>query len=351
VKEEFLRPAVTNPQRLLIIKPSSLGDVATALPLLCDLKKCFPKAQIDWMIDPALTDLIKGHDAIGEVIPFDRRQIAGWWINPRAMQALCQLIGMLRRNRYDAVIDAQGLLRSALLAWLSSAPMRIGVADAREGAPFFYTHRVNISREKESAVLRMRSLQTPIGSIEGPAEFRMPVNTKALAAVKQMIATEKSLAAIIPGSRWPAKCWSENGFIQIGRNLLMENMGVMILGSAQERELCEQVRSQIGAEAINLAGQTSLSEMIAAISLAKIVIGNDSGPLHVAAALGRPLVGLYGPTDPASVGPYGQMDHVLHFEQAGDYRNNEMTDRSSTLQSLPAQKVWEKVKDVLEQNH
>ncbi|HMD54858.1 MAG TPA: glycosyltransferase family 9 protein, partial [Phycisphaerae bacterium] len=154
----------------------------------------------------------------------------------------------------------------------------------------------------------------------------------------------KPAAVLIPGARWHAKRWSEEGFTQIGQKLAAEDFCVVILGDSRERALCEQIKNQIGSAAINLAGQTSLAQMVAAICLAKIVIGNDSGPLHVAAALGRPLIGLYGPTNPASVGPYGQMDHVLHFQQSGDYRNNQVADRGATLESLPAAKVWELVR-------
>ncbi|HTV48462.1 MAG TPA: glycosyltransferase family 9 protein [Phycisphaerae bacterium] len=340
-------PTMQNPRRMLIIKPSSLGDVTTALPLLCDLKKRFPNAQIDWMIHPLLTDLIQGHDALNEIIPFDRDEISGWWFKPHAMNILRQLVGKLRQNKYDVIFDAQGLLRSALLAWLSGARVRIGAADAREGAVWFYTHKVNISREEQLAVVRMRSLQTPFGPVQGSAEFRMPVQSEALAGVKKLIPANKPVAAIIPGARWHAKRWSEEGFIQIGHHLTAEHFCVLILGDPRERDLCEQIVTRIGPNAVNLAGRTSLAQMVAAIWFAKIVIGNDSGPLHVAAALGRSLVGLYGPTDPASVGPYGQMDHVLHFQQSGDYRNNQVVDRSAALASLPAEKVWELIQGIL----
>ncbi len=335
------------PQRVLIIKPSALGDVATTLPLLCDLKEMFPKSRIDWLIDPALADLVRGHDAVNELIYFDRRKIAGWFTHGTARSNLRALMRTLNDNRYDMVLDAQGLLRSAFLARASRAPVRIGFADAREGARFLYTHHSRVSRPSALAVVRMRSLAAVIGSPSGRAEFRMPIQSAALEKVAGLLPGSQSAAAVIPGARWDAKRWSEHGYSQIVRHLADSGMKVVVLGAPGEQALCQQVVDQAGVAAVNLAGRTTLAELIAAISLCRIVIGNDSGPLHVAAALGRPLVGLYGPTNPESVGPYGQMDHVLRFEQAGEYRDSGMQDRRATLLSLSVETVWEKIQKIM----
>ncbi|MGC8539438.1 MAG: lipopolysaccharide heptosyltransferase I [Phycisphaerae bacterium] len=335
------------PQRVLIIKPSALGDVATTLPLLCDLKEMFPKSRIDWLIDPALADLVRGHDAVNELIYFDRRKIAGWFTHGTARSNLRALMRTLNDNRYDMVLDAQGLLRSAFLARASRAPVRIGFADAREGARFLYTHHSRVSRPSALAVVRMRSLATVIGSPNDRAEFRMPIQPAALEKVAGLLPGSQSAAAVIPGARWDAKRWSEHGYSQIVRHLADFGMKVVVLGAPGEQALCQQVVDQAGVAAVNLAGRTTLAELIAAISLCRIVIGNDSGPLHVAAALGRPLVGLYGPTNPESVGPYGQMDHVLRFEQAGEYRDSGMQDRRATLLSLSVETVWKKIQNVI----
>lgn len=335
------------PQRVLIIKPSALGDVATTLPLLCDLKEMFPKSRIDWLIDPALADLVRGHDAVNELIYFDRRKIAGWFTHGTARSNLRAMMRTLNDNRYDMVLDAQGLLRSAFLARASRAPVRIGFADAREGARFLYTHHSRVSRPSALAVVRMRSLAAVIGSPSGRAEFRMPIQSAALEKVAGLLPGSQSAAAVIPGARWDAKRWSEHGYSQIVRHLADSGMKVVVLGAPGEQALCQQVVDQAGVAAVNLAGRTTLAELIAAISLCRIVIGNDSGPLHVAAALGRPLVGLYGPTNPESVGPYGQMDHVLRFEQAGEYRDSGMQDRRATLLSLSVETVWEKIQKIM----
>ena len=336
-----------SPQRMLIIKPSALGDVATTLPLLCDLKVMFPESRIDWLIDPALADLVRGHDAVNELIYFDRGKLSGWFMHGTARGNLRALMRALKDNQYDLVFDAQGLLRSALLAKASRAAVRIGFADAREGARFLYTHHSRIPRRRALAVVRMRSLAAVVGSPGDRAEFRMPVQAAALGKMTTLLPGSHNTAAVIPGTRWDAKRWSELGYSQIVRHLADSGMGVVVLGAPREQALCQRVVDQARVEAVNLAGRTSLAELIAAISLCRIVIGNDSGPLHVAAALGRPLVGLYGPTDPESVGPYGQMNHVLRFEQPGEYRDSGMEDRSATLQSLSVETVWKQIQNVM----
>src|SRR5215204_2287552 len=129
-------------KRILIIKPSALGDVATTLPLLCDLKAAMPEAQVDWLVHPAYAPVIEGHDALHQAIPFDRKQLAAWWYKPSAFRLFKALIHQLRGNRYDVVVDAQGLFRSGFLARATGAKMRIGFGNAREGATLFYTHKV-----------------------------------------------------------------------------------------------------------------------------------------------------------------------------------------------------------------
>ncbi|MGC8624892.1 MAG: lipopolysaccharide heptosyltransferase II [Phycisphaerae bacterium] len=336
-------------QRILIIKPSALGDVAATLPLLCDLKVLFPESQIDWLINPALADLVRGHDALHELIYFDREKLGPWLTSGPARGNLWTLIQTLRHNQYDIVLDAQGLLRSAVLAWLSGVKIRVGFADAREGARFLYTRRSHIPRGRELAVVRMRSLAAVLAPLRDTVEFRLPVQAAARTKIITLAHTSQPLAAVIPGARWDAKRWSEKGYAQIVRHLADSGLRVLVLGAPRERPLCQWVVEQSQVAALNLAGDTSLAEMIAALDLCRVIIGNDSGPLHVAAALGRPLVGLYGPTDPASVGPFGQMDHVLRFVQPGSYKHSGMENRDATLQSLTVEMVWHKIQTLLEQ--
>lgn len=339
---------MTSPQKILIIKPSSLGDVATCLPLLCDLKTHFPDARIDWLISPAFSALVRNHPDICAMIYFDRSALAGWCWKPSSAATLRTLVNQLRKATYDVVIDAQGLMRSALLAWASGAPVRIGPGDAREGAKFLYTHRVDSHRHLQLAVDRMRLLQTPLAPVPDAVRFNLRVDPVAADKVHRMLGEDQPYVVLLPAARWQAKIWSADGYAELGRLITDRGMKVVILGSPTEEPMCAALAAGIGSNARSLAGKTDLAEMIAVLDRAVAVVGNDTGPLHVAAALGRPLIGLYGPTDEKSVGPWGQLDHVLRFAPPADYRQREAPDDAANLRRLPARTIWNKLQELLD---
>jgi lipopolysaccharide heptosyltransferase I len=334
-------------QRILIIKPSSLGDVATTLPVACDLKRAYPNAQIDWLIHPALTALIQGHDAIREAIPFERKRLASWWYKPSSTKMFRQLLKKIRSNKYDLVIDAQGLFRSGFLARYSGAKIRIGFASAREGATIFYTRKVKLEDGGKNmvAVDRMRALLQPLEiDTKSPAEFRLPIQKDAAEKISAILPGNEKFAAIIPGARWDTKRWSIEGYTQIAHRLGELNLRPVLLGSPDEKPLCDQMESALagGFDAINLAGKTNLAEMIAALARARLVIGNDSGPLHVAVALGKPAVSIYGPTSENFVGPYGQIENVIRHDVECHPCRRKFCDHHSCMKGVTVEVVWEK---------
>ncbi|HVT81105.1 MAG TPA: glycosyltransferase family 9 protein [Phycisphaerae bacterium] len=324
--------------RILIIKPSALGDVATTLPLLCDLKRAMPGAEIDWLIHPLYAPVIAGHDALHEWIGFDRKGLGAWWYKPSATRRFTGLLKTLREKKYDIVIDAQGLLRSGFLAKVTRAKMRIGFADAREGGSLFYTHKVKIRRREAPAVVRMRALLEPLGIPHGgAAEYRVPLQGEAVAKVHELVpdGEAKGLIGFLPGCRGEGKRWAAEGFARVIAEVA-EGHSVVLLGSPDERELCAEIaRKSAGKGVINLAGRTSVAEMIAMLDRCRLVVGNDTGPLHVAVALGRRVLGLYGKTDPKSVGPYGQMENVVRFRpgEAWEETSREVVARVGKMMS------------------
>jgi heptosyltransferase-1 len=349
------------PERILIIKPSSLGDVATTLPMLCDLRQNFPAAMIDWLIHPAFAPLLEGHDAIHELIPFDRKKLGAWWYKPSAFGLFRALIKQLRGNRYDTVIDAQGLLRSGFLARITGAAMRIGFSNAREGATLMYTHKVHLPGGGRNmlAVDRMRALLGPLKiDVSAPAQFRMPVALAAIDAAQKLLRAgglddRRPFVAIIPGARWNTKRWDIERYAQVARRLLEVGEFVALLGSPDEKPLCDQIANALAMEATagaglaNLAGKTSLGEMIAILAKARLVIGNDSGPLHVAVALGRPTLSIYGPTSPAFVGPFGQLQNVIRHDVHCHPCRRKECGHHSCMQGVSVELVWEKAKTLL----
>jgi len=340
-------------KRILIIKPSALGDVATTLPLLCDLHAAMPEAQIDWLVHPAFSAILERHDALHQIIPFDRKALAAWWYKPAAFRLFKALIRRLRENQYDLVIDAQGLFRSGFLARATGAKMRIGFGNAREGAPFFYTHKVRMFNGGRQivAVERMRELGRPLNLRRDlPVQFRVPLQPLAKSKATELLDSPPfhgadAFVAVIPGARWNTKRWPAERYGALVRQLNGKGHAVVLLGSPDEKNLCDQIEhaaAQDHGAALNLAGKTDLATMIAVLARARLVVGNDSGPLHVAVALGRPIVALYGPTDPNFVGPFGQIDQVLRHPVPCHPCRRRECDHHSCMNGLAVELVWEK---------
>jgi heptosyltransferase I len=338
---------VNAPRRILIIKPSSLGDVATTLPMLCDLHRAFPKARIDWLIHPALAVLLRGHDALDRLVEFDRKRLAAWYCQPAAFRLFRELLRQLHQAEYDCVIDAQGLFRSAFLTRITGAKTRIGFAQAREGAPLAYTHRVKLPGKGRQmlAVDRMRALLAPLEvDITPPAESRLPIKPAAAAWARDLLGAERPIV-VIPGARWNTKRWDIDRYIAVVQKLHAAGQPVVLIGSPDEKPLCDQIAQSVPTVR-NLAGQTGLAEMVAVLARAKLVLGNDSGPLHVAVALSKPVVAIYGPTAPGFVGPYGQLANVLrHDVECHPCRRRECG-HHSCMKGVSVELVWDKIRGV-----
>jgi heptosyltransferase-1/heptosyltransferase-2 len=336
---------VNTPRRILIIKPSSLGDVATTLPLLCDLHRALPKARIDWLVHPAFAVLLRGHEALDRILEFDRKQLAAWWYKPAAWRLFRELLRKLRSAEYDCVIDAQGLFRSGFFARITGAATRIGFASAREGAPLAYTHRVRLPDRGRHmlAVDRMRALLGPLEiDTTCPAEFRLPIQPAAAAWARDLLGATRPIV-VIPGARWNTKRWPLERYTAVVRQLAAARQPVVLAGSPDEKPLCDEIAAAVPAVR-NLAGQTGLAEMIALLDRAKLVLGNDSGPLHVAVALRKPIVAIYGPTAPDFVGPYGQLANVLRHDVPCHPCRRRECDHHSCMQGVSVELVWDKTR-------
>ena len=304
-----------SPPRFLIIKPSSLGDVATTLPMLCDLRRAYPDATIDWIIAPPFASLIQGHDALTNLILFEPQ-------TTRPLVAIPQ--PPAKNSPPSTAASAPPITIASSTPKASSAPasspaspapkLRIGFADAREGGSLFYTHKIPLRRRDAMSVVRMRALLAPLNiPHDGPAEYRVPLNHQAQTKIAALLPKEP--LGFIPGCRGEGKRWSADAFSHVISHLAQHHP-IVLFGSPDERELCDQIAAKSGKTnhpLLNLAGQTSIAEMTAALARCRLIIGNDTGPLHVAVALGKTILGLYGPTDAASVGPYGQPENVIRF--------------------------------------
>src|SRR3569832_560198 len=217
-------------REILIIKPSSLGDVIDALPAVGALRKRFDVARISWLGKPEWACLLKGHPFIDEVIstPFSAGNLPG-------------LLRAVRRRRFDLVVDLQGLFRSAFLGWVTGAPVRLGFAEGREGAPWIYTDRVAVPAGVDHAVDRYRLAAKALGGLLQEVDFGLVPPPEAVASVDRFLIetglAESPFAIIQPTARWESKKWPAERFARLADWLVAEKkMPLLFIGSEGERE-------------------------------------------------------------------------------------------------------------------
>ncbi|MGD1088601.1 MAG: lipopolysaccharide heptosyltransferase II [Verrucomicrobiota bacterium] len=299
--------------KILILKPSSLGDVIQALPVLRLLKRHLPGSEIFWWIDSALAPLLEGDPDLTGVIRFERRR----WASPVHWPEMFRSIRRLREQDFDWVIDLQCLARSGAFAWLANGKFLIGLDEAREGARGFYDFAVPRKSFHTHAVDWYLAVLPQLGvPVHNHFEW-LPGRPAIAAGVKSKWQTQNSRwIAIQPGARWENKRWPVENFAGLVR-LLAEKFSTIrfaILGSGEDESPGEMVARAAPSRCLNLCGRTSLPEMVEWLRLCDLMVTNDTGPMHAAAALGKPLVALFGPTEPRRTGPYGRLESVLRIE-------------------------------------
>ena len=302
---------VTEVKNILIIKPSALGDIVQAWPVLSALRRAYPGGRISWLVRPEFASLIEGHPHLNEIIAFDRRFLGKAWYNPRAFGALVGLIRKLRRGKFDAVIDLQGLFRTGALGWLSGCNNRFGPAEAREFGHIFYTCKIRQSEDCIHVVDYYLKIAAAVGVLDGKAEFVLPTDSAAEEKVKSLL-TEHDIdadnyAVFVPTSAHVDKCWPNERFARLAERVGEEfGMAVVGVGTAGEKGIVDDIKGQADAAVANFAGLTNLPELVALMRLAKLVVSNDTGPGHIAASLGVAVVLIFGRSNPARVRPYGR---------------------------------------------
>jgi heptosyltransferase I len=299
--------------KILILKPSSLGDVIQALPVLRLLKLHFPQSEIFWWIDSALAPLLEEDPDLAGVVRFERKR----WGKPQHWPEMLRSIRSLRAQKFDLVIDLQCLLRSAIFAWLARGKFLIGLDEVREGARGFYDLAVPRKTFHTHAVDWYLAALPPLG-VPVHKNFKwLPDRPQISAAVKSEWKTDGAKwIALQPGARWKNKRWPVNYFAQLVRSLAEKfpDTRFAVLGSSEDKPLGEIISRAAPEKVLNLCGETSLPEMIEWIRLCDLLVTNDTGPMHAAAALGKPLVALFGPTEPRRTGPYDQLQNVLRLD-------------------------------------
>jgi len=303
-------------RRILIIKPSAVGDVARTLPVLTALRKKWPGAHIAWLIASHCADLLIDHPALDERIIFDRHEYGRMLRRPRAAGDFLRFLATLRAKRFDLVIDLQGLFRSAFLSAATAARFRVGRRDAREFASVFYSHRAKVDGSRMHALLVNAGVVAPLAVTVRPTPADLYISPRHRESALRLlqasgISPKDGFALLCPGSNWPTKDWPAEKFGALA-TMIHRRLGLrcVVIGTKAQQHLGRRI-TEIEPAVIDLCGRSTLAEAVAIIDAARIVISNDSGPLHVAALLNKPLVGIYGPTDPNLVGPFGHLEWVV----------------------------------------
>jgi lipopolysaccharide heptosyltransferase I len=296
--------------KALILKPSSLGDVVQALPVLRLLKRQYPACEVWWWIDGRFAALLEGDRDLAGIVRFERER----WGRPRHWSEMLASIRWLRAQRFDWVIDLQGLARSGAFAWLANGRLLAGLDEAREGARGLYDIIAPRASWHTHAVDWYLSLLPLLGvPVDDDFDWLPPRPVVAAAIQEKWSPRAAQRVALLPGARWTNKRWPLEHFAALVEAVSAQRPEVefIVLGGREDAAAGRALAFVRPDRVLDLTGQTSLTEMIEWLRLCTAVVANDTGGLHVAAALGKPVVALFGPTEPRRTGPYRQAEHVL----------------------------------------
>ena len=337
-------------KNILIIKPSSLGDIVLALPALCALRRGFPDARISWLVRPEFAPLLEGHCCSVETILFNRKFLGKAWYNRRAFASLLSLVRRLRRSRFDAVIDLQGLFRTASLGWLSGCKRRFGMATAREFASVFYTEKVAQDHDSIHLVDYYLKIVSYLVSREVYLEprFALQASRDAVDSVGRLLTScgisAGNYVVFVPGSAHGDKCWPVERFAALADKISSQfGLPIVAVGTESEKGIVEKIKDLTEVPIANFAGVTSLAELIALLKAARLVVSNDTGPGHIAAALGVPLAMMFSWSNPARIAPYGRSECMVAAEPYSRPAGIKSSDPKYDIKAITVEQVYKKV--------
>jgi lipopolysaccharide heptosyltransferase II len=339
-------------RRICLIKPSALGDIVQTLPLLPILRERFPLARISWVVASQFADLLVGHPYLDEVIPFHRK--GGMW-------SFLRLLAQLNQQSFDLVFDLQGLLRTGVMTWATRAPVRVGLETAREGANLACHFSLPDTSRHVPAHLRTWRVAQALGLGHHRPETILPISDEDRAwAARRLSGLSPRRLVIHAGAQWETKRWPTGPFAFVAAKAFRAfTLSPVLVGTKGELDIVNNLEREIrkfvpAVRMANLAGETTLKQLAAVLEQADVVLSNDSGPMHMAAGLGRPVVAVFTCTSPVRSGPPGNQ-HALVSTQlpcaAGYYKRCPLTGpyHMACKQELEAERVWQALANLVEQ--
>jgi lipopolysaccharide heptosyltransferase II len=335
-------------RRIGLIKPSALGDIVHALPVLTAVRHRYPDAHITWVVNRAYQPLLEGHPDLDATLPFDRAARRGGLFN--FARTSIKFAHLLSSQQFDLVIDLQCLLRSGIMTLATRAPRRVGFSFAREGAAWCYTDVIpNANLDAGHAVDRYWRVAEELGVGDVPKTFRLPLREPEFVWASEQLADLPRPRLILGvGARWLTKRWPPAHFADLaGRALRRFGGSVILVGSRDEAEPAQETSVRITGPLRDFTGQTTLAQLVALLSRTDVMIANDTGPLHLAVALGRPVVAPYTCTSVAKTGPYGQFHRAVESRVWCHGSCVKKCSRLECMDELTPDRLWPALEEVL----
>jgi len=303
-------------KNILVVKLSAIGDVIHALPVSYALKETFPDAQVTWVVEPPAYDLLTNNPYIDNIIVFEKKKfksIGGFIKN------LPSFLVELKKIKYDVALDLQGLGKSAAIAYLSGAPLKLGCCNMRELSDWV-SKPVCGPNQNGHIVERYLDVVREMGCKVEKVVFPMVITEKeADIATKLMVQAGMDMknpyVVLAVGANWPNKRWPTKLYAELVDDLYSkEIIPIVIGGGVIDARLIAEINEKAEIPPVDLVGKTTLKQLAYIIKEAKAVVGGDTGPMHLAAGLGKPVVALMGPTDANRNGPYGQPQNAIEID-------------------------------------
>jgi len=301
----------TPPRRALIVLLGAIGDVVRALPLLGRMRRAWPDTHITWAVEPKSSPILERHRWLDDVILYDRRR-APWSFAP--------FLREIRARKFDLVVDLQRHLKSGITSFVTGAPTRIGfdAVNTKEFNHLFSTRRIEPQPNMRLKLLQYQAFGDVLGLPQAPVEFGLEASGSERERVLALLeGAARPLLGVILGSSWPSRVYFPESIARVVTELAHSSNGTaplfpVLLGGPDETEIAAEVMRAIGElPAMNLAGQTALRDLITVFSECAAAFGPDSGPMHIAAAVGCPIVSLWGATAAERSAPWGYADLAI----------------------------------------
>ncbi|MGE5844691.1 MAG: glycosyltransferase family 9 protein [Syntrophaceae bacterium] len=341
---------------ILIVKLSAIGDVIHTLPSLAALRRCYPQAHISWVVEEAAADLLADHPMLDRVLVSRRKR----WVRDlteggnrtAVLREAAVFLRALRDRPYDLVIDFHGLFKSAVLVLLSRGRRRLGYDSMQEGSGLVLNEKIPEDMDKH-AVERYLDFARHLGCETSKPEFPIALQEAHFRRVRELLAaravdTARGFVAVSPVAYWETKLWDEAKFAAVCDRIVRElGLPVVFTGESPEGPIA-RIRSLMEAPSASAAGETSLRELAALYREAAVLLTTDSGPMHLAAAVGTPVVALFGPTSPERTGPYGEGHVVIRRGMDCSPCFRKSCETLECMKTIRVDEVFEAVKERIE---